>query len=66
MNLARSASCCATCLASTARVNSGPNVKCVSDTSSKLILNSADLFRSSSRIFADTLKTLKKYEIQLI
>lgn len=38
-NFARSASCCATCFASTAAVYSRLNVNCVMDTSSKRMLN---------------------------
>ena len=38
MYLARSASCCATCLASTARAYSGENAKCVIATSSNIML----------------------------
>jgi len=38
MNLARSESCCATCLASTALVYSRLKVSCVMDTSSSTML----------------------------
>lgn len=47
---ARSASCCAICLSSTALVNSLPNVRWVMETSSRAMLNSWARLRRSARM----------------
>ena len=54
MNLARSASCCATCLASIAAVYSRPNVSAVMDTSSRSMLNPAARLMSCDRTANET------------
>ena len=54
MNLARSASCCATCLASMAAVYSRPKVSAVMDTSSRSMLKPAARWMSCERTARDT------------
>ena len=48
MYFCRSASCCATCLDSIAVVNSFENMRCVMDTSSRIMLNSDARFSSAA------------------
>ena len=49
------APCCAICFCSTACVNSLPNVMCVSETSSRTMLNSRARLRRSSLMRDDTI-----------
>ncbi|MFS7913495.1 hypothetical protein Hanom_Chr02g00142451 [Helianthus anomalus] len=60
-NLALSASCAATCLASIAAVNSLPKVRLVMDTSYRAMLKSAALYVSILRISLLTAYTTRFY-----